>query len=76
METIRITNNSDGQSIILPHKYKLTGKEVFIKKTGDNIILFTKKGGWNSLVDSLDKFSDDFMQSRNQPELEKRDKPF
>jgi len=76
METIRITNSNNGQNILLPPKYKLKGKEVFIKRIGEDIIVFTKKGGWDSLAGSLDKFSEDFMQSRNQPELENRAKPF
>ncbi len=76
METIRITNSNNGQKILLPPKYKLKGKEVFIKRIGEDIIVFTKKGGWDSLSGSLDKFSEDFMQSRNQPELENREKLF
>jgi antitoxin VapB len=76
METIRITNDSNGQKIILPPEYKLQGKEVFIKKIGKDIIVFTKKGGWKSLTDSLSKFSEDFMKERIQPEIEQREKLF
>ena len=76
METIRITNSNNGQNILLPPKYKLKGKEVFIKKIGEDIIIFTKKGGWNSLSSSLDKFSEDFMQSRIQLDLENREDPY
>lgn len=76
METIRITNSDNGQNILLPPKYKLKGKEVFIKKIGVDIIIFTKKSGWNSLADSLNKFSKDFMQTRIQLDLENREESF
>jgi len=76
MHIIRITNNRTGQKIILPPEYKLKGKEVYVKKIGEDIIIFTKKGGWKSLTDSLGKFSEDFMKERIQPEVETREKLF
>lgn len=31
-----------------------------------------KKSPWDSLIKSLDQFSDDFMEDRNQPKQQKR----
>jgi hypothetical protein len=35
-------------------------------------MLIPKESGWQPFVDSLDKFSDDYLQSPNQPQLQKR----
>ncbi len=40
---------------------------------GNAIVLIAKDDPWRSLFDSLDQFSDDFMQSREQPSLETRE---
>ena len=46
---------------------------IHIKRIGTNIILVPKDDPWAALVDSLDRFSDDFMSERVQPELEDRE---
>jgi antitoxin VapB len=46
---------------------------VFIKKSGNVVILIPAKGSWESLLNSLNKFSDDFMTERQQPGIQKRE---
>ena len=46
---------------------------VFIKKIGKMVVLFPKDDPWSSLVNSLDQFSDDFMDTRDQPNQEPRE---
>ncbi|MDO8455203.1 MAG: hypothetical protein Q7S59_11580, partial [Sulfurimonas sp.] len=55
---------------IFPHgKSKVENQdEVFIAKEGDAVILFPEGSKFNILFDSLEKFSDDFMSQREQPE--------
>lgn len=48
-------------------------EEVYIKKIGNTVILIAKDNPWQSLVDSLDQFSDDFMITRDQPPLDNRE---
>jgi len=60
----------------LPKKYQLKGKEAFITKVGDAIVIIPMKQKWNSLIGSLDKFTEDFLSERTQPILEKRDEIF
>jgi antitoxin VapB len=76
MDTAKIFENGKSQAVRLPKAYRLKGKEAFITKVGDAIILLPKKNKWDSLISSLDKFSDDFMAERTQPELEKRESLF
>ena len=35
-------------------------------------MLLPKESSWTSLVDSLDRFSSDFMDERNQPDQQQR----
>jgi antitoxin VapB len=40
------------------------------------VVLLPKTDSWNVLFESLEGFSDDFMEERSQPEPEERDSPF
>ncbi len=55
---------------IFPHsKSKVENQdEVFIVKKEDAVILLPKSSKFNILFDSLEKFSDDFISQREQPE--------
>jgi len=76
MDTAKLFINGKSLAVRLPKAYRLKGKEAFITKVGDAIVLFPKTEKWDSLLASLDKFSDDFMIERQQPELEKREDLF
>lgn len=76
METAKLFTNGKSQAVRLPKAYRLKGKEVGITKIGDAVILYPIKTKWNSLIDSLEKFSDDFMEKRKQPALENREEMF
>ncbi len=73
MDTAKIFENGKSQAIRIPKAYRLKGKEAYITRVGDAIILLPKKSKWELLLLSLDKFSEDFMSERNQPELEDRE---
>ncbi|NQU67882.1 MAG: antitoxin [Candidatus Marinimicrobia bacterium] len=73
METAKIFTNGRSQAIRLPKKYRFEGKEVFIKKEGNAIILIPQENPWNDMVKSLDLFTDDFMCDRDQPLVETRE---
>jgi antitoxin VapB len=73
METAKIFMNGRSQAIRLPKKYRFEGSEVYIKKVGDVVMLIPYHAPWEMLEESLDMFSDDFMESRNQPELQERE---
>jgi antitoxin VapB len=73
MDTAKIFENGKSQAVRLPKAYRLKGKEAYITKIGDAIVLLPKHDKWDSLILSLDKFSEDFMLKRNQLELEKRE---
>lgn len=73
MKTAKIFQNGQSQAVRLPKEFRFEGNHVFIKKEGDTVILIQQKNSWDMLFNSLDKFSDDFMVTRKQLEIEKRE---
>ena len=73
MNTAKIFKSGNSQAVRLPKEFQFKGNEVYVKRVGSNVILIAKDDPWGSLVDSLDKFSDDFMAERLQPPLQARE---
>jgi len=76
LATAKLFQNGQSQAVRLPKKYRFKdSKEVFIKKINDMVILIPKKDktAWDSMFNNLDNFSDDFMQTRTQPEQKRED---
>ncbi len=73
MEKTKIFKSGNSQAVRLPKNYRLENDEVFISKVGDAILLMPVKKDWKSMFDSLSKFSDDFMEKREQPEIDERE---
>ncbi len=74
MNTAKLFKNGKSQAVRLPREFKFQGTEVYIKRIGRNVMLIPKDDPWESLLSSLDEFSDDFMADRLQPEVDKREK--
>ena len=73
MQTAKIFKSGNSQAIRLPREFRFDEDDVYIKKIDDLVILFPRKSGWASLVKSLDEFSEDFMQERQQPNEQSRE---
>lgn len=76
MDTAKLFTNGRSQAVRLPKEYRFNGTEVYIKKVGDTVVLIPMTESWKTLTDSLDQFSDDFMENREQPESQERESPF
>ncbi len=77
MKTAKIFRSGNSQAVRIPKEFQLEGDEVEIQKKGDSLILRPKKKSWVSFVESLDKFTEDFMANgRKQPPIQKRSKLF
>jgi tRNA(fMet)-specific endonuclease VapC len=57
----------------LPKDFRFVGNEVVIKKSGNAVVLLPALNAWDTLTGSLGKFSDDFMDNRNQPATQSRE---
>ncbi|MCX6563360.1 MAG: type II toxin-antitoxin system VapB family antitoxin [Candidatus Aminicenantes bacterium] len=73
MKTAKLFRNGQSQAVRLPKEFRFEGDFVYVKKSGNTVVLLPAKGTWASLVQSLDKFSDDFMADRNQPKAQERE---
>jgi antitoxin VapB len=73
MKMARLFRNGQSQAVRLPKEFRFEGDFVYVKKSGDAVVLLPAKGIWNSLVESLDKFSDDYMSERDQPGEQERE---
>ena len=73
MKTAKLFKNGQSQAVRLPRDFRFDDDYVFIKKEGKVVMLIPAKGLWQSLFNSLDKFSDDFLAERRQPLTQKRE---
>ncbi len=63
----KLFRNGQSQAVRLPKEFRFEGEFVYVKKSGNAVVLLPAKGIWESLIGSLDKFSKDFMSDRGQP---------
>jgi len=72
MQTAKIFTNGRSQAVRLPKDFRFADNDVFIKKIGKMVVLLPKNDPWSSLINGLDQFTDDFMESREQPDQDLR----
>jgi antitoxin VapB len=73
MKTAKIFQNGQSQAVRLPKEFRFKDDHVYVKKSGNVVMLIPAKDSWESLFESLDKFSDDFMTDRKQPKSQTRE---
>ncbi|NTU50490.1 MAG: antitoxin [Desulfobulbaceae bacterium] len=76
MDTAKLFQNGKSQAVRLPKEYRFRGSKVYIKKMGKAVILLPEHDSWETLLDSLTLFSDDFMEERTQPPVDTRETLF
>lgn len=76
MKTAKLFQNGQSQAVRLPKEFRFEGSEVFIKKSGNVVLLIPTAHSWDSLLGSLEKFSPDFMSERSQPQQQAREEVF
>jgi len=65
-ETIDIKNKKGFQAINIPNRMKINDDKVYLKKVGHAIHIIPYHNPWQNLFESLDLFTSDFMDERNQ----------
>lgn len=73
MERAKIFQNGRSQAVRLPKEFQFKGNEVVVKRVGNAVVLLPVEDAWDSLAQSLNKFSDDYMTERNQPSEQHRE---
>ena len=66
--TAKVFMSGNSQVVRLPKEFQFSGKEVQIQRVGNAIVLLPVSDPWDNFRNSLDQFSDDFMEDgRRQP---------
>ena len=63
-ETAKLFTTGRSQAVRLPKAFRFEGKEVFIHKEGDRVILSAKPESWDDFFDSPSRVTEDFMAER------------
>ena len=74
MNTAKIFINGRSQAIRLPKEYRFKDDEVYINKIDDIVVIMPKNKKMTSLMNIINKFTDDYMDERNQPAVQTREK--
>ena len=61
MMTAKVFENGRSQAVRLPKEYRFNDEEVAINKIGDIVMLMPKENKWSGFLNSLNLFSEDFM---------------
>jgi len=73
METAELFENGRRQAVRLPKDFRFPGDRVYLKRMSTAVSLLPYGAAWQSLVDSLELFSEDFLETCSQPPAEQRD---
>ncbi len=62
MEVAKIFENGRSQAVRLPKQFRFSGEEVFVQKLGGAVLLVPKESVWQTFLNSLNSFTDDFFE--------------
>jgi antitoxin VapB len=68
MNRAKLFKNGDSQAIRLPKEYRFKGKEVYLRKDGNCVIISPIDDAVDRLWKSINDFPEDFKIERNQPD--------
>ncbi|MBQ6986929.1 MAG: AbrB/MazE/SpoVT family DNA-binding domain-containing protein [Oscillibacter sp.] len=66
METAKVFESGRSQAVRIPKRFRFSGNEVFIQKIGDAVLLTPKDKAWETFLEGLNGFTDDFFQNERQ----------
>ena len=61
MELARVFTNGGSQAVRLPKSCRFEEQEVLVNRIGDTVILMPRNDPWNSVINGLAMFTDDFL---------------
>jgi len=76
VQKAKLFQNGQSQAVRLPKEFRFSGSEVHLKKMGNAVVLLPLEGFWEPMLSALDMFSEDFMESRDQPTEQAREELF
>jgi antitoxin VapB len=75
-KTAKIFMNGNSQAVRLPQEFRFEGKEVYIRRDGEEVILSPKPQSWRDFFESPLCATPDFMETRNDELPQEREDMF
>ena len=58
----KVFENGGSQDVRLPEKYRLNANEVTVQHLGDSLVLTAKENSWETFLNGINGFTDDFFK--------------
>ena len=68
METAKLFENGRSQAVRLPKEFRFAGDEVFVQRLGHAVMLYPKDAAWETFLNGLNSFSEDFLADGRESE--------
>jgi antitoxin VapB len=72
MKEAKLFKNGQSQAVRLPKEFRLPGESVYVRRIGSAIVLIPKEQAWNLFLEGCTKFTEDFLQKREQGKYERK----
>ena len=72
-ETIDINIKKGVQAIRIPKRMKINDDKVYLKKVGNALYIIPFHSPWQNMIESVESFTTDFMDNREQPVDQQRE---
>ncbi len=69
----KVFMNGRSQAIRLPKEFRFETKEVYIRRSGDDLIISAIKPSWDAFFDQPTAFGEDFLAERDNSPPQERD---
>jgi len=69
LETVKVFESGNSQAVRLPREYRFSCTEVGIIKVGEAVLLYPTNKAYETFVEGLNGFSNDFMSDGRTPQL-------
>lgn len=73
MTSAKLFRNGQSQAVRLPKEFALPGREVFVRRVGNSVLLVPMSDPWTGFETALGQFTADFMSERVQPAADARE---
>lgn len=74
MQTAKLFENGRSQAVRLPKDCRFEGQEMYVHKIGNIVLLLPKENSWESFLEGIELFTDDFMEDgRAQEKMDTRE---
>jgi len=75
MQTAKVFSNGRSQAVRLPKDCRFLVNEVYAQKSGEAVLLFPKDKEWETFLEGLNGFTDDYFEAIEAARADERISP-